>query len=168
MSARKPQDLDIPDDLALQDRTWKAQRVAWWAMAAILVAALLGLFGGGPFATGTAGPAGGPRVEYPRVCRLRSASALDVFAPVGPGGEARVWVASAYADAVEIDRADPTPVRVEVDPYGLTYVVSAPTTPEGGLVRVRFRLNPNRPGPVRGRVRPGDGPILEFTQYIHP
>ena len=159
-------DLEIPSDNALQEGTWRVQRVAWWVMAGILLTAVLGLFGGGPFGTGTAGRTDGPRVEYPRGCRLRSSTTLDVFSPTNPEGESRIWVSLAFLDRAEIVRVDPEPTRVESAPDGLTYITAAKSG--GELARVRFYLDPNRPGPLRGRIRPGDGSTLDFTSIVYP
>lgn len=163
---RKVGGLEIAEDLPFQMATWKLQRVAWGVMAAILVAALLGLFGGGVFGTATVGRPGGGRVEYFRFGRLQSPTTLDVYVTPEGGGEARVWVASDYADRAGIDRVEPVPARVEAGSDGLTYVL--PIIPSDQPARVRFHLNPERPGLLRGRVRSGTGPTLRFTQFVHP
>jgi hypothetical protein len=58
-------DLVIEQDLRFQRRTWVAQRVGWGVIACVLVAALLGLLGSGPFASRTLDSTqGGFRLEY--------------------------------------------------------------------------------------------------------
>lgn len=47
-STERVGDLELGQDLPFQRREWAVQRIAWAAMAAVLTAALLGLFGSGP------------------------------------------------------------------------------------------------------------------------
>ena len=165
-------DLENPSDLLFQRVTWRYQRVAWCIMAVILGIALLGGFGGGLLSSATVGPTQGPHITYPWICRVESTTALDVYATTSPDGEARVWVAWDYVDRADITRVDPEPVRVENGPDGLTYVVrvARPTETITGdpLARVRFTINPDRPGRMPCQIRPGSGPVLRFNQFVHP
>lgn len=162
---RKVGDLEVPTDLHMQRATWAIQRGAWLAMAAIILAGILGLFGGGAFGRTTVEQAG-MRVEYERFCRLASPTTVDVRIEASSEGEARIWVARGYIDRAGIERVEPTPARVESSDDGLTYVVTA-TTP-GKPTRVRFHLRPDRPGPLGGRIRAEGGVVLEFNQFVHP
>lgn len=47
-SEAHPPDLKVSEDMAFQHRTWVVQRVAWAALALLLIAAMLGLFSVGP------------------------------------------------------------------------------------------------------------------------
>lgn len=162
---RKVGDLEIPTDLELQRITWTLQRWAWLGMAAILLAAVLGLFGGGMFARAMVGQAG-TRVDFERFCRLDSPTTMDVRVAADSRGEARVWVDADYIDRGGIERVDPLPARVESSAEGLTYVATAAIP--GESTRIRFHLRPNRPGLLRGRIRTADGVDLKFTQFVHP
>jgi hypothetical protein len=46
--------LQIEEDMPLQERTWRFQRVGWAAMGLLLVSALAGLFANGPLSWGKA------------------------------------------------------------------------------------------------------------------
>lgn len=159
-------DLERPDDLRFQEATWRFQRRAWTVMVLILLAALAGLFGGGPLATGTVGQPAGARATYPRTCRMRSGAELVVVAPVDASGRSRVELPAAFLERFGVLRIEPTPDRVEATEVGQVYTVGA--GPAGGLAPVRFALNPLRPGLFRGRVRAGGGAAFEFTTLVFP
>jgi hypothetical protein len=65
--------LQIDEDLAFQRREWKIQRVGWGAMALVIIAALLGVFGTGPLSNATL-EREGLRLEYERFCRFAAAN----------------------------------------------------------------------------------------------
>ena len=46
--------LQIEEDLPLQERTWRFQRVGWAIMGLLLLSALAGLFANGPLSWGKA------------------------------------------------------------------------------------------------------------------
>jgi hypothetical protein len=110
-------DLEIEQNLAQQRREWTIQRIGWVVMVLLALAALLGLFGGGPFSEGTAGDRDGPLwVEYPRFARLQAPAELrlHVGSEAVPGNEARVWLDRDFIENVQIQHITPEPDRVEL------------------------------------------------------
>ncbi len=55
-----PRTLDVEEDMAFQRRNWRAERIGWAAMVAIVIAAVLGLFASGPLSWATAQTPTGP------------------------------------------------------------------------------------------------------------
>lgn len=159
-------DVERPDELRFQENTWRFQRIAWGVMALILLLAVLGAFGEGLFSEAMVGSSGGPRLIYPRTCRLRNDIAVEVFAPINDRGESSLELTTTTADLLDVEQVEPDPARVVAGPGGLTYVVRA--EPPGGLARVRLNLSPQRPGLFRGRVVLGDGTDLRFSTFVHP
>ena len=112
-------DLEIEEDLAFQDRSWRAQRVAWVLMSCLLVLAMLGLFGTGPLSSATVGEPGAPIwVEYERFGKFRDRMTVRVH--LGPGAargaEARVWLDRAHQEAFRVEGV--TSVSADVHKYG--------------------------------------------------
>ena len=71
--------LQIDQALSFQRRFGRVQRVAWWLLALIPVAAIAGLFGDGLFSDVTAGSArAGGTVTYERFGRLTADTQLEL------------------------------------------------------------------------------------------
>ena len=67
--AVRPDGLQLDEDRGFQRRFWRAERIAWGTFAAIMLAALSGLFGGsGPLRGGIDCPAQAPSICYGFAC----------------------------------------------------------------------------------------------------
>jgi hypothetical protein len=178
-SARRPGPrtgggLEIDEDLPFQRREWVAERVGWAAMALLVLAALLGLFGTGPLASATAGnPAGPLWIEYERFNRLLAPATLRVHLGAGAarGGEARVWLDRRYLESVQLQRVTPQPDGVEAAPDRMVFVFrmaepDQPTTITFSFKPERFGSLPGRAG-LAGAGAPPDRP-LRFRQFVYP
>ena len=76
--------LEVHEDMRLVRRSWVVQRIGWGVMAALLLAALLGLFGTGPLSRATAtAPGGAVTLDYDRFGRYLGPATLLIR--VGPG-----------------------------------------------------------------------------------
>ena len=104
--------LQIDQALSFQRRFGRFQRVAWWLLALIPVAAIAGLFGDGLFSEVTAGSerAGGT-VTYERFGRLTADTKLELeFAR--PSRTTDVAISRAFFDRYDTSEVRPEPVRV--------------------------------------------------------
>ncbi|HKR79410.1 MAG TPA: hypothetical protein VJR69_06875 [Nitrospira sp.] len=82
--------IQIDEDLRFQARIWRIERIGWWGIAAILAAAIAGLFGRGPISRTTAPladpahPGGGMLLDYERFGRAHSDSQFVLSGPARP------------------------------------------------------------------------------------
>jgi hypothetical protein len=163
-------DLEIPQDHDFQRLNWSIQRHAWVGMAVLLLLGLLGLFGPGPLSDATVGDDAGPlRLEYQRFGRLRAPSTLVADLRPGrgaAGGEARLWLSRDYLGAIQIQRIDPVPGRVEAGPLRSAYVFRLIDPARPTRVTVHFR--PEKIGRIRARVGLDDSAPLDFAQLVYP
>jgi hypothetical protein len=162
-------DLDIDQDLAFQKRAWVAQRIAWVLMALVLLAALLGLLGGGPLSKATSGGEGGPlQVEYLRLARHRAPATLQIrLAPgTAPQSEARVWLDQTYLEGITIETVFPEPQSVEAGPERVTYVFKLEQP--GQPATITFSLLHETSGLQQARVGLADREPVTFRQFIYP
>lgn len=162
-------DLEIDQDLDFERREWAVQRVGWVLMALVVVAALLGAFGGpGPLSSAVLDGGGSRplRIEYERLGRLDHATTITARFAADAGGSAAVWLDPAYHEAMLVEHVDPRPSRVVTHPDRVEYVFD---TGGGGVpLNVVFHLSCERAGTVRGRIgRPGGEPV-SFTQFVYP
>lgn len=168
--ARRPAGrIQLDVDHEFQRRMHGIQRVSWGIMAALLVVALLGLFGSGPLSQATISGGSPPaRLEYQRFARLDAPTSLRAWLATGPGtgGAARLRLDHEYLRGVRVEGITPDPARVVSRVDGVDF--DFPAGPGLAHVEVVIRLTPERAGRLRGRVDLGDGRSRALTQYVYP
>lgn len=169
MPGERSSDLEISEDMEFQRRTWAVERIGWIVLAALLLAAMLGLFGNGAFSSGTAiSDDGSVSVEFDRFWRLQSPTDLrvSVRGTADDAMRARLWLSSRYLDAIDVSRATPQPESVEAGLDRITYefALAEPNQP----FVVTFRIEPQRPWRARGTVGVEGGGEASFNQFIYP
>ena len=133
-------------------------------MAALVVAAVAGLFGGGWLSSArTAND--GLAVEYARFARARSPLVLAVEWGA-PKPETVLWIARAYVDRFDVEEVRPTPAAVTVGADRIYYTFRARDA--GTRVAAIFRLRARGAGALRGNFGVEGGPELEARQWIFP
>jgi hypothetical protein len=162
-------DLDIDQDMDLQQKDWKLQHAGRFVMLALVLAALLGVFGRGWLAKAEVGGREEPmRMEYDRIARHRSSSALrfHLSPRASENGKARLWLKREYIEGVNIETISPEPDTVEADKDGLIYefVVAAPAQP----TLVVFHIKPDDIGARSGAAGLMGQQRHPFTQFVLP
>lgn len=162
-------DLELPQDLDFQRRSWIAQRIGWAIMVLVLLAALAGLLGNGPLSIATAGRPGAPlQVEYGRFVRHGGPTQMDILLQPTALEEdtARVWVDREYLRGIEVERVIPEPESVEVTADRAVYVfkLNQPDQPAS----ITFYITPDLVGAHTVRVGLDNGETLSFRQIVYP
>jgi hypothetical protein len=136
-------------------------------MALVLIASLLGAFGGGRLSRATASVPGVhldyarlQRADAPAEYRFRAAPSL------ARGGVLTLRIARRLDDLMEIERIEPEPRESRTTAEGLEYDLQ--TRADGGPVEVMIRYRPLRFGRYRGEVQLGDAPPLPTDQFVYP
>jgi hypothetical protein len=145
------------------------QRVAWAVMGALVLGALLGLFGQGPLSGATADDPSLPlRVEYDRFGRYQSPLTLRIrfTPPAERPGPIFLWLSRDYLRHVQIQRITPEPRTQHLAPTGVSYefLLREPSSD----LEVIFHLEAQAIGLLPGRVGFTEAQSLRFTQWIHP
>ena len=162
-------DLELSQDLDFQRRSWRVQRIGQGLMLLVVLAALLGLLGGGPLSRATAGAANAPlQVDYGRFVRHGGPTQMDIRLQPGAahGGSARVWLDRAYVDGIEIERIEPEPTCVEAGHDRISYVFTM--NPPDQPATVTFSIMPDQMGLRTVRVGLDGGNTLTFRQMVYP
>lgn len=157
--------LEVPEDVAFARRAWRVQRAGWTVMALTLVAALAGVFGGGPLAHAEA-TAAGLHVEYERFCRNGGDARLELRVDAAGADGARVWFAREYLERFELIEVLPQPERVDSSADIVRMTFSAPEGREE--VTVLLRTRPRTIGRVEGALGVEGGGQVRFTQLSYP
>jgi hypothetical protein len=161
-------DLEINQDLNVQTRMWRIQRVGWAVMLVIVLLALGGLFGRGPAGETVAGDSHGPLwVAYERFGRYQSSSIVHIhLGPVSTPGPRQVWISNRYLSGIEIQHILPEPVATKISDDGLLFEIGAAGKEEAGILTLYLQFQ--QVGPLRGDFRsPGSTPI-RISQFVYP
>ncbi|MFS8607463.1 MAG: hypothetical protein LOD94_05645 [Gammaproteobacteria bacterium] len=161
--------LQIVEDVTFQQRTWKVERVGWIVIAAIVIAALCGLFGGGWLGRAAVRAGDGSlSLEYDRLWRVRSPASLEVDVKSSGLDEegVRVWIARDYIGSMSSTEITPQPVRVEGDAERVVFEFA--TTDEASAIGIVFRVEPQRAWRLQGALGLDGGYELHFSQFIFP
>jgi hypothetical protein len=154
--------LQIDQALSFQRRFGRFQRVAWWLLALIPVAAIAGRFGDGLFGEVTSGSerAGGT-VTYERFGRLTADTKLEVeFAR--PSRTTDVAISRAFFDRYDTSEVRPEPVRVRTLSNAVVFTFAAA---QAG--RATF-LQPDAVGSSSGTVTVTGGTPVRVRQLVYP
>jgi hypothetical protein len=153
--------MEIETDVNFQRREWTAQRIGWIVIAAVILAALLGIFGAGPVSRAS-GQAPGLQLEYDRFVRWRQPMKLRCFVSETKP-ETQIAMSRNYLDAVQIEQITPPPVQAEAVGAWLVYRFAGPAP-----MAVTFNIKAEEFGNLTGAVRIPDGEAVSFHHFIYP
>jgi hypothetical protein len=163
-----PRTLDVEEDMAFQRRNWRAERIGWAAMTAILVAAALGLFASGPLSSATTqDPAGSVVVEYERFMRKTSPVTVKVkvAASAATAEGITLDIDEVFADAFRITEIRPQPAQSIAMADGMRFrFATAPNAP----ATIYFHLSPEKIGISRAGLGLGGRERLALTIVTYP
>jgi hypothetical protein len=155
--------LQIDQALDFQRRFGRVQRVAWWLLAVVPVAAMAGLFGGGLFGKVTAGSERARvTVTYDRFGRLTADTELELqFAR--PSRTTDVAISRAFLGRYDTSDVRPQPVHVRTLADAVVFTFAA--APGG---RATFFLQPDAVGSSSGTVSVTGGTPVHIKQLVYP
>jgi hypothetical protein len=164
--------LQLDEDPQFQARMWRIERLGWWAIVGIILAAAAGLFGHGLASRATmeiTDPAQRGRtvtLDYERFGRAHSESHFIVSRQAGSldGGTWSLWLSGDYLAGVEGPHITPGAVSEEPVSDGVRYRFPVREGPQ----TVLFRFRPQQPGSLSGSFRVNDGPPATFHQWLFP
>lgn len=155
----------IAEDMALQCRVWRFERIGWWSLGLIVLLALLGLFSRGPLSRAERATPGGELVlRYQRFERQSAPTELRVQLIAARGG--RIWLVLGgdFLRSFAVEGIQPPPAAARSEGAGLALAFE---TGGAGRAEVHLALRPKRIGPSRS-VAAVAGRSLRFGQFIYP
>lgn len=160
--------LQLPAEPSGGRREGVFQRIGWLALFGFLAAGLLGLLGRGPLSRASA-EAEGFSVEHQRIERFHAPAQLRVRARGQGDGRVRVWLGREFLQSVDVERIQPQPIAVELEPDRQVFVFEAPRLPLGERAEVVFFFQPEtRFRSVQARAGVPGGPEVAFNQITLP
>lgn len=147
---------------------WRIERVAWATMALLLIAALLGVFGGGPLSHGRTGSANTLTVEYDRILRASAPTQYRflVHPSISAKGVLRLRVDHSLVDPMQLDSIIPEPDSQSAGPSYTEF--SFGVEPGTAPVSIVFQFRPATFGRHAGQVSVPGVPPLTIEHFIYP
>jgi hypothetical protein len=159
-------DLDINQDLDVQARMWKIQRIGWVVMGLILLAALIGLFGSGPISRATEGEENsGFMVQFERFGRSRGPSELRFLVRPDRDGRLSVWISDAYLSRLTVHQMVPWPDGMIPMEGGVRFDWR---TSGSDWVQIICSVEVTSFGFLSGEMRSLDRAPIYIRQFIYP
>jgi hypothetical protein len=162
-------DIDLDQDLKLQEREWKLQRISWVVLTLLVVLALLGACGTGPLSSASSGgDSEGFSVDYQRVVRHQGESRLTIHLNGDQvhEGQIEMWLGADYVNTVRVTQISPEPEEVRLADDRVIYVFSVDEPAE--LVTVNIDLVPQEMGWLSVDLGIVDGGDVSFSQVSLP
>jgi hypothetical protein len=115
----------VDEDIALQRRIWRFERVGWYVLVAVVLLTLCGLFSHGLLSSTTVTSAQGDlTVEYERFHRSGGVNTMVIRSHGEPGKLHTVTLGNATMEGFSIDSIQPQPVRSAGTRQGLRLTLS--------------------------------------------
>ena len=154
----------VQEHMVFQRRTWIIQRIGWAILAAVCLAALTGLFGGGILSDRTIEGAA-MTIEYERFERAtRLAHYGFHFAPT-ENKERHLHLSRNFQDKFEITSIQPAPLWSVTTADGLELIFAV--TPSVAN-QVTIWARPHDYGSVAVEAHADDNPPSNFRVFIYP
>lgn len=148
----------VREDMGLQRNFWRAQAAGWTVAAALILAAIAGLFSDGPVSQ-LRRVEKDVAVEYQRFYRSGASASFVVELQ---GEQDELVISNNLAEALVLETVRPTPLRTAVAADGMHLVFDAS---DGG--RIFFGIRPERFGMVSGIISAGKQRVSLKT-YVYP
>lgn len=161
-------DIQLEQDMDYQKREWRAERIAWGLMAAIMLLSAAGLTGNGPLSHKSVDEPGLPlQIEHDVIGRYQAPATLQVALPVAAGdsGTVQLRLGREFVENIEIRRIDPEPERVVAAADYFTFEFnSAPS--DSMLIQIHY--DPATMGFLDLAVGVDNAPLYTSTQFLFP
>jgi len=156
----------VDEDIALQRRIWKFERVGWYVLLLVVLLTLGGLFSRGLLSDATATSAQKDlTVEYQRFHRSGGVDAMVIHSHGQPGKPHTVFVDAALLEAFSVDSMQPQPTGSAANRQGLKLTM---TGDERGDSSLYLTWRNDGLGLVAGHIAVEGGGEVSLNQFIYP
>lgn len=156
----------IRENMALQRRTWRFERVGWLALIMLVALALGGLFSKGPLSQVTRSSADGRlQVEYQRFSRNGAQESLIVTSHGAPGEMRWLVLGSGLLKGYSIEFQTPEPGPSRSQGQDLLIPMQGD---EQGVATLYLTLRSDGVGLYRGSLGLRGQPALSLSKFIYP
>jgi hypothetical protein len=171
MSAPESDDLQsrnapVREDMVLQRKVWRFERLGWYALVVLIGLTLAGLFSEGPLSHGEVRSADGRvRVEYQRFLRNGSSSGLVIHLQGQAREPLEVEINRELLRGFNIEMLQPQPLKASAADEGLKLWVLSDSD---GQATLYMTLRSDGVGKFATQVSRTNGTSVRFSQFIYP
>ena len=156
----------VQEDMSMQQRVWRFERVGWYVLVIIVLLALAGLFGNGPLSDAeVVSPDGRVKVEYQRLSRSGTTDNLYITVRGEPGQLVEVELEGSLLRAASIETMQPEPQRSMSHGPALLLQLG---TRKDGVATLYLTLRSDHVGTLEGVVRAGPRSAVHFSTFLYP
>lgn len=156
----------VEEDIALQRRIWRIERIGWYALVVVVVLTLFGLFSHGLLSSAVASSATKDLVvEYERFHRSGAVNTMVIHSRGKPGETHTVVIGKAMMEGFSIDSIQPQPRNSAGNGQGLRLTLEGDTHGESSLY---LEWSSNGLGLYESKIAVEGGGEVAITQFIYP
>ncbi len=156
----------VDEDMALQRRVWRFERVGWYTLVLLIGLTLAGLFSRGPLSNAERHSADGQlRVEYQRFMRNGASDALIIHLQGKPGEPIEVAINGQLLQGFNVEMLQPQPLKASTAGEGVRLWLLSDTD---GRAALHVTLRSDGVGRFATRVTSASGASVQLSQFIYP
>ncbi|MDR0209962.1 MAG: hypothetical protein LBJ33_12435 [Pseudomonas putida] len=156
----------VEEDMAMQQRVWRFERLGWYLLSGVVLLALAGVFGRGPLSHAQASSADGRvLVQYARLSRSGVLESLQIRVRGPSNGQVQVLLDGDLFREASLETVQPQPLRSRSEGQGLKLQLGTGTD---GTATLYLSLRAETPGRLQGRVSLGPDSEARFSTFIYP
>lgn len=162
----KNRERPVAEDMRLQRKVWKLERVGWYALLALVILTLLGVFSRGPLSSlKTVSAQGDLTVDYERFYRSGGSNPMIIHTQGRPDQPVTLMISKAMMEGFSIDSIQPQPITSTGTSDGLSLTLPAD---KHGHATLYLSWRSNGVGLFKSQISIVGGGQIPITQFIYP
>ncbi|WP_243247581.1 hypothetical protein [Pseudomonas maioricensis] len=162
----KDREHPVIEDIQLQRKVWKFERLGWYVLLAVVILTLLGLFSRGPLSSLVAvSDPGDLTVEYERFHRSGGSNSMIIRTQGKAGQTVTVLIGKGMLESFSIDSIQPQPITSTGTSEGLALTLMAD---KRGDATLYVSWKSSGLGLIRSEIAIAGGGHIPITQFIYP
>lgn len=158
--------LPVQEDMAMQQRVWRFERVGWYLLVVIVLLGLAGLFGNGPLSNAqTISADGRLHVEYQRLSRSGTTDNLRITVRGSARKPIMLELDGSLLSKASIETIQPEPQASLSQGKAILLELG---TSDDGVATLYLTLRSEYVGTLEGVVRAGPSSAVHFSTFLFP
>lgn len=156
----------VEEDMRMQQRVWRFERVGWYALVLVVLLGLAGVFGNGPLSNAQlTSEDGRVHVEYQRLSRSGTTDNLRITVRGTAGEPVMLLLGGTLLREASIETLQPEPQVSQS--HGRSLLLQLGTSKKG-IATLYLTLRSEYVGPLEGFVRAGPNSVVHFSTFLYP
>lgn len=156
----------VEEDMRMQQRVWRFERVGWYALVLVVLLGLAGVFGNGPLSNAQlTSEDGRVHVEYQRLSRSGTTDNLRITVRGTAGEPVMLLLGGTLLREASIETLQPEPQVSQS--HGKSLLLQLGTSKKG-IATLYLTLRSEYVGPLEGVVRAGPNSVVHFSTFLYP